>query len=155
MKIDNSKPMIYKDEAGKCIKNFHEFWFVLTQKSLDEIKDEVDTKRLKSLMNKKFQEEDLEDELERLGFDDDEIPLIVNVAESEPQVLNGWVNFSRGSKYGMFEMFAYDKKYFLFPADRMDNSICYGIEITEADVDRLIETDYKEIEEFFEEKYIT
>ncbi|MBU0581085.1 MAG: hypothetical protein KKA19_07895 [Candidatus Margulisbacteria bacterium] len=79
-----------------------------------------------TIINKKFPEENLEEELEKIGFNDDEIHLILNSAESEPEVLNGWVNFGR-CKFGFFEMLAWNNKYFLFTEDKKKEGRYYGI----------------------------
>lgn len=50
----------------------------ITKKTLEKLKDKIDTNKLKSLINKLFNKDDLKQDLTKLEFDDKQIELILN-----------------------------------------------------------------------------
>lgn len=54
---------------------------IITENSLKQLQDQIDTGTLQPLVNKEFSQEQLEEELEKLNFNPEEIELIMNYKE--------------------------------------------------------------------------
>jgi len=56
-------------------------WLIITEKTLEEIKKDINIGKLKDLLNKEFTRHDLQSRLEKLGFDMEEINEIIDKSD--------------------------------------------------------------------------